>query len=332
MGSLLGLVMVIQVISGVLLVLYYTVEEHLAFNSIQYLIVEVNSGWLVRLLHFNLASFFFLVLFLHLLKAMFYFRSRLKLVWLIGLLIFLLIMMEAFLGYALIWSQISFWAATVITSLIRVIPFFGRKIIVLFWGGYYLNSFSLKFFFLIHFFLPLMIFVIIFFHLFFLHKYGRSNGLINSAKINKRSFFPFFWVKDFVNLFFFLSFIFFFLLEPFKFNEFLRFVGVNNLVSPIHIVPEWYFLWAYAILRAFSIKWVGVIMILFRVLVFFLFKGKIIVNDLLRVFLVFIFFFNFLFLTWLGGQEPLFPFVDLSFWFSGSYFFLLLLINFNLLL
>ena len=108
LGSLLGLVMVIQVISGVLLVLYYTVEEHLAFNSIQYLIMEVNSGWLVRLLHFNLASFFFLVLFLHLLKAMFYFRSRLKLVWLIGLLIFLLIMMEAFLGYALIWSQISF--------------------------------------------------------------------------------------------------------------------------------------------------------------------------------------------------------------------------------
>ena len=329
LGRLLGLIIIIQVISGLLLVLYYTVEDHLAFNSIQYLIIEVNIGWLIRLLHFNMVSFFFLILFLHLLKALFFFSNRLKLVWFTGLLIFLLIIMEAFLGYALIWSQISFWAATVITSLIRVIPFFGGKIIVLLWGGYYLNSFSLKFFFLIHFSLPVLIFIIIFFHLVFLHKYGSSNGMINSAKFNKRSFFPFFWVKDFVNFIFLVLFILVFLMEPFKFNEFLRFVRVNNLVSPIHIVPEWYFLWAYAILRAFSIKWVGVLIILFRVLVFFFLKGKLIVNDLLIRFIVFIFFFNFLFLIWLGGQEPLPPFVDLSFWFSGYYFFLLLIMNFK---
>lgn len=302
-------------------------ERDLSFNSIQYLIIEVNRGWLIRLLHFNLVSLFFVILFLHLLKALFFFSFRLKLVWLLGLLIFLLLILEAFLGYTLIWSQISFWAATVITSLIRVIPYFGNKLIVLFWGGYYLNSFSLKFFFVIHFIMPFFIFLLIFFHLIFLHKYRRSIKLNLSSKFIKRRFYPYFWVKDLINLILLKLFFLFILFKPFSFNEALRFVFVNNLVSPVHIIPEWYFLWAYAVLRAFSIKWVGVFMMLFRVIVFFFLKKTIFYYDLLRNFIIIIFLFNFLILTWLGCQEPLIPFVDLSFLFTLFYFLLLILLN-----
>jgi len=146
-GSLLGLIIRVQVFSGLILSLFYIVERDLSFNSIQYLIIEVNKGWLFRLLHFNLVSLFFITLLLHFLKALFYFSYRLKMVWFLGLIIFLLLILEAFLGYILIWSQISFWAATVITSLISVLPLLGNKIIILLWGGYYLNTFSLKFFF-----------------------------------------------------------------------------------------------------------------------------------------------------------------------------------------
>nr|CAD2197586.1 unnamed protein product [Meloidogyne enterolobii]CAD2203941.1 unnamed protein product [Meloidogyne enterolobii] len=155
-----------QVISGLLLSLFYESRRNFSFDSIQYLIIEVNNGWLIRLIHFNIVSLFFILVILHILKALFYFRFRLK--------------------------KISFWAATVITSLIRVIPIYGKQLIIFFWRGYYLNSFSLKFFFILHFILPLIISVLVFFHLFFLHNYRRSNNLFNSSKLNKRRFFPFY--------------------------------------------------------------------------------------------------------------------------------------------
>nr|YP_009122972.1 cytochrome b [Meloidogyne enterolobii]AJK90856.1 cytochrome b [Meloidogyne enterolobii] len=323
-GSFLGLIFLIQVFSGLLLSLYYEPSGNLSFSSIQYLMIEVNKGWLVRLIHFNMVSLFFMMIMMHMLKALFYFSYRLSKVWNLGLLIFLMLMLEAFLGYILIWSQMSFWAATVITSLISVIPIFGDRLIIFFWGGYYLNSFSLKFFFVMHFILPLLIFVLIFFHLIFLHYYSSSNNLFNSTKFNKRSFFPFYWVKDFINLIFIMFFFLFFFFNPFKFNESLSFVFVNNLVSPIHIVPEWYFLWAYAILRAFSIKWIGVLMMLLSVLVFFLLKKSKLNYDLISFVFIKFFCFNFFFLIWLGSQEPVFPFVNLSLFFSVMYFILLM--------
>jgi quinol-cytochrome oxidoreductase complex cytochrome b subunit len=145
---------------------------------------------------------------------------------------------EAFLGYTLVWSQISFWAGTVITSLISVIPFFGLDLIFFIWGGFYLNTFSLKLFFFFHFILPLIIFVLVFFHLVILHYYGSTNKLINGIKLSKRTFFPFYWVKDLVNLLFSLLTDIFFIIFPFDLNEPLSFVIVNNLVSPNHIIPE----------------------------------------------------------------------------------------------
>lgn len=272
-----------------------------------------------------MASFFFIILYSHFFKAFLYFRFRLKLVWFIGLLIFLFLILEAFLGYTLIWSQISFWAATVITSLIRVIPLIGLKIIVFIWGGFYLNSFSLKFFFFFHFILPLIIFLFIVFHLIFLHVYGRSNKLLNSTKINKRTFFPFYWVKDFVNLGFIFFFFILIILFPFYFNEPLSFVNVNNLVSPIHIVPEWYFLWVYAILRAFPLKRLGVFIILFRILILFFLNKSFFFFDKIFNSINFFFLFNWILLTWLGAQEPFFPFVNFSLIFSLIYFFFLII-------
>lgn len=316
----------IQIFSGFFLFFFFRADGSLSFNSVQYLMMEVNYGWIFRLLHFNMVSIFFVFLFLHIFKALFYFRYRLKIVWIIGLLIFFLLILESFLGYTLIWSQISFWAATVITSLLRVIPFFGLKIIIFFWCGFYLNSFSLKFFFFLHFILPILIFFLIFFHVIFLHRYGRSTK-INSSKLCKRSFFPFYWVKDFCNFFIIFLFFLFFLLFPFSLNESLSFVSVNNLVSPIHIVPEWYFLWVYAILRSFSIKWLGVFIIVFSIVIFFFLKRTILRFDLIRNFFLILFFFNFLFLTWLGFQEPIYPFVELSYFFILIYFFLLFLLN-----
>lgn len=327
-GSLLFMIFFFQVISGVFLRFYYSSEDFLSFNSVQYLIIEVNNGWLFRLFHFNIVSLFFIILFLHILKALYYFRYRLSKVWNLGLIIFLLLIIEAFLGYTLIWSQISFWAATVITSLLRIIPYFGFKLIVLLWCGYFLNSFSLKIFFFLHFIIPLLILVLIFFHILFLHEYGRSTKLSVSRKLSKRSFYPFYWVKDLINFFILFLFFLFFLFNPFSFNEALSFVNVNNLVSPIHIVPEWYFLWAYAILRAFSIKWIGVLIILFRVLVFFLIGKTKMIFDLLSNFILNIFVLNFILLIWLGCQEPIFPFIDLSFFFMIFYFILLLILNF----
>ena len=326
-GSFLGIIFFMQVISGLLLSLFYESRRNFSFDSIQYLIIEINNGWLIRLIHFNIVSLFFILVILHILKALFYFRFRLKKVWNIGLLIFLILILEAFLGYILIWSQISFWAATVITSLIRVIPIYGKQLIIFFWRGYYLNSFSLKFFFILHFILPLIISVLVFFHLFFLHNYRRSNNLFNSSKLNKRRFFPFYWVKDFINLIFILLFFLFFLFNPFKFNESLSFVFVNNLVSPIHIVPEWYFLWAYAILRAFRIKWVGVCMILIRVIIFFSLQKRLLNYDLISYIFIKFFCLNFLILIWLGSQEPVFPFVNLSLLFSLIYFILLIIMD-----
>nr|QZL13633.1 cytochrome b [Meloidogyne exigua] len=326
-GSLLFMIFFFQIFSGILLSFFYSSEDINSFVSVQYLMFEVNYGWLIRLIHFNLVSMFFFFLFFHMLKAMFFFSYRLWKVWFIGLLIFFFLMMESFLGYTLIWSQMSFWAATVITSLLSVFPIFGNILIIFLWCGFFLNSFSLKLFFFLHFMLPILIFLLIFFHVFFLHDYGSSVKLNNSNSLTKRSFYPFYWIKDLLNFFFFFIFFIFMLNFPFSFNESLSFMVINNLVSPIHIVPEWYFLWVYAILRSLTIKWMGVFMMIFSIFIFFFMKITLLNYNLLQNFIVNFFIFNLIMLTWLGCQEAIYPFVNLSFFFMLIYFFLLILIN-----
>lgn len=318
--------MFIQTSTGFFLVLYYNPHEILAFDSIQYLIIEVFSGWLIRVTHFNFVSFFFFSLFLHFFKGFLYSSYRLKMVWFLGLSIIIVLMLVAFLGYTLVWSQISFWAATVITSLISVFPFFGGSLIFFIWGGFYLNTFSLKLFFFFHFVMPLLIFFLIFFHLIILHFYGSTNKLSNNSKLIKRTFYPFYWVKDLLNLILFFVINIFVILLPFDLNETLRYVTVNNLVSPVHIVPEWYFLWAYAILRAFPLKRLGVAIILLRIIIFFFMKKYFFVYRKILNFLNWFFLFNWIFLAWLGAQEPLSPYVFLALLFCFLYFFIIFLL------
>lgn len=301
--------------------MFYEPVFTLAFNSVQYVMFEVNEGWFFRLLHFNGASLFFFFLYLHFFKALFYSSIKLIEVWFVGLFIFIFLIIEAFLGYTLVWSQMSFWAGTVITSLLSVVPVYGKGLVFFVWGGFGLNSGTLKFFYLIHFIVPFLVLVLVFFHLFFLHYYGRTRDLGFSRKFISRRFFPFYWFKDLLNLFILLFFLFFVTCFPFVLGDALGFEDVNELVSPVHIVPEWYFLWAYAILRAVPSKFFGVLFLLLRILVFFgFFLSYRPRKDIFQKFLVCFFIFDVVFLTFLGGLEPLFPFVGISQVFSFFYF------------
>lgn len=330
-GSLLGFFLFIQIFTGFLLVFYFNRSSDLSFFSVQYVIFEVTNGWLVRLLHFNGASFFFVFLYMHFFKGFFFSSWNLFSVWFIGLFLFLFLIVEAFLGYSLLWSQMSYWAATVITSLLSVIPFFGKTLVFFIWGGFCLNSNSLNFFFFFHFVIPFLIIFFVVLHLFFLHFYGRRINLGLSRKIVKRSFFPFFWLKDFLNFFFLFIFFSFCLLFPFFLGDSLGFVPVNILVSPVHIIPEWYFLWVYAILRTFPSKVVGVFILIFSICIFFFFYFFISYKPKNQVFIkliIFFFEFNSFFLTWLGGVEPVYPFLFLGYLIRFFYFFFLLIIFF----
>lgn len=330
-GSILGIVLVFQILRGVFLSLYYVPSDVFAFISVQYIMIEVNFGWVFRILHFNGASLFFVFLYLHFFKGLFYNRYRIKLVWISGLLIFLMVIIEAFIGYVLVWAQISFWASVVITRLLSVIPFFGPSLVLWIWSGFSVGCATLKFFFVLHFLVPWLILVLIIFHLFFLHSSGSSSVLYCHGDYDKVRFSSYFVLKDLYNLFFFGFFFVFVFLFPFVLGDPEIFIESDPMVSPVHIVPEWYFLFAYAILRAIPNKVVGVLALLIRILVFFCFclidnYSSPLIN--LNKFVVFMFIFVGIFLSWLGQCHVEFPFTLLRIFFSGFYFILIILIIF----
>lgn len=219
------------------MVLGFRNDSFYSFNRIQFIIFEINFGWFIRLVHINFVSFFFVVLFLHFFKALFFFSYKIKETWNIGLLLVLILIGESFFGYVLIWSQISFWACTVITSLLMVIPFYGLNLVFWVWSNYYVSILTLKLFFLIHFILPFILIVFIFLHLFFLHNYCRTSKIYLHGEYDKVTFFPYFWLKDILNLFVIVVLFRFILFFPFYFNDSEMFLEINHLVSPVHIVP-----------------------------------------------------------------------------------------------
>jgi len=286
----------------------------LAFFSVQEIIIEVSGGWLFRLLHANGASFFFVLVYLHFFKGLFYSSFNLVKVWRIGSIILLFLIAEAFLGYTLVWSQISFWAGTVITGLLSVIPLVGKTLVLWVWGGFGLRTNTLKFFFVLHFILPFVIILLACFHLFFLHLYGRTRELGFPRFQLRRSFFPYYWIKDLINLLLLIVFLVWVIILPLELGDPLGFEEVNSLVSPTHIVPEWYFLWAYGILRAVPSKLFGVLVLGLRVLRTFLFPifrryqtQNTTIKKIRRILLIF----SLCFLSWLGSSEPLPPYVIL---------------------
>ena len=205
-GIMLGIVLGLQLVSGLFLVFFFSPDRSLAFYSVQYVIVERNFGWILRLFHFNGASLFFFFLYLHFFKGLFFCSYRLVVVWLSGLTMFLLLMAEAFIGYVLVWAQISFWASVVITSLLSVIPFFGSVFVNWIWGGFRVSGATLKFFFVLHFLLPWFLLVVVLVHLLMLHNTGSTSKLFCHGDYDKIVFFSYYWWKDSFNFFFFFFF------------------------------------------------------------------------------------------------------------------------------
>lgn len=265
------MVLLFQILTGVFLVFYYCNDRSISFDRVQYIIYESIGGWLVRVMHFNGASLFFIFIYLHIFKGLAFFRYRLRLVWLVGILMFFLFMGVAFIGYVLVWAQMRFWASVVITSLLTVIPIWGFGLVFWVWGGFSVGGSTLKFFFCLHFLLPWLGWVFIGFHLYFLHRRGSTSSLFCFLDVDKINFFPYFLVKDLLNLLIFFLFFSLSILFPFLLGDPEIFLESNFLVSPIHIVPEWYFLFAYAILRCVPNKILGVIFILVRIISFLFF-------------------------------------------------------------
>ncbi|MGZ7069013.1 MAG: cytochrome b/b6, partial [Methanobacterium sp.] len=261
-GSLAGIFLTIQLVSGILLAMYYTPHTFLAFISIEHIMRDVNYGWLIRYIHANGASFFFIVVYLHIAKALYYssYIYPMENLWRIGVIIFILMMATAFMGYVLPWGQMSFWGATVITNLFTAIPLVGNKLVTLLWGGYSIDNPTLNRFFSLHYLLPFVIAGCVILHLTLLHNVGSSHPIRIFNTHDKISFYPYFYYKDLFSLLvvfiFFFTFIFFF---PNVLGHADNYIEANALVTPTHIVPEWYFLPFYAILRSIPDKLGGVI-------------------------------------------------------------------------
>lgn len=267
-GSLLGLCLIIQIITGIFLSIHYTANIDLAFNSVNHICRDVNYGWLLRTLHANGASFFFICLYIHIGRGIYYGSYKFKYTWIVGVIILLLIIGTAFIGYVLPWGQISFWGATVITNLLSAIPYIGTMLVQWIWGGFAVDNATLTRFYSIHFLLPFIVLAIVIIHLLFLHQTGSNNPLGLNSNIDKIPFHPYFSYKDIIGYIIIIIIISSLtLINPYYLGDPDNFTPANPLITPIHIQPEWYFLFAYAILRSIPNKLGGVIALLISILI-----------------------------------------------------------------
>nr|YP_007317581.1 cytochrome b [Ilyoplax deschampsi]AEH05079.1 cytochrome b [Ilyoplax deschampsi] len=259
-GSLLGLCLIVQIATGLFLAMHYTAHINLAFSSVVHICRDVNYGWLLRTIHANGASFFFICLYIHIGRGI-YFSSFMNLhAWMVGVVILFMIMATAFLGYVLPWGQMSFWGATVITNLFSAIPFIGTDLVQWIWGGFSVDNATLTRFFSFHFILPLLAAAFSMVHILFLHQKGANNPLGISSQSDKIPFHPYFTFKDIMGFVIMLTLLLILTLHsPYALGDPDNFIPANPLVTPPHIQPEWYFLFAYAILRSIPNKLGGVI-------------------------------------------------------------------------
>nr|YP_007627003.1 cytochrome b [Chauliops fallax]AFV25576.1 cytochrome b [Chauliops fallax] len=315
-GSLLGMCLMIQIITGVFLAMHYTANIELAFNSVIHICRDVNNGWLIRNTHANGASLFFICLYLHIGRGMYYGSYKLFMTWNVGVILLFLIMATAFLGYVLPWGQMSLWGATVITNLLSAIPYMGNELVKWLWGGFSVDNATLTRFFALHFLLPFIIASMVMIHLLFLHQTGSNNPMGLNSNYDKIPFHPYFSIKDImginITLFMFSILI---LLEPRILGDPENFIPANPLVTPIHIQPEWYFLFAYAILRSIPNKLGGVIAMVLSIAIIIIlpmtnkskFQGMMFypINKILFWTLVT----TMILLTWIGARPAEEPFI-----------------------
>nr|QVM79307.1 cytochrome b [Teledapalpus zolotichini] len=318
-GSLLGLCLMIQIFTGIFLAMHYCPNIDLAFNSVAHICRNVNYGWFLRTLHANGASFFFICIYIHIGRGMYYSSYYMMETWMIGVTIFFMVMGTAFLGYVLPWGQMSFWGATVITNLVSAIPYFGSLIVHWIWGGFAVDNATLTRFFAFHFLLPFIISAMVIIHLLFLHQTGSSNPLGTKSNIDKLPFHPYFTYKDtisFIIMTMALSILT--LWNPYFLGDPDNFTPANPLITPIHIQPEWYFLFAYAILRSIPNKLGGVISLVMSIAILyfmpFINKKKFSSTQFYPInkFLFWSLFSIVILLTWIGARPVEDPYILLG--------------------
>lgn len=325
-GSLLGLCIIFQILTGFFLTLCYKADFSLSFPIVIHIINNINSGWIIRYLHSTGASFFFIFCYRHIGKALFYSSFYFWKVWFRGIIILLFLIIEAFLGYVLPWGQISFWGATVITNLISVIPYIGVLIVEWLWGGFNVSDPTLIRFFSLHFIFPFIIIFIILLHLLFLHENGSSNPLGRILNIDKIEFSKYFFIKDIITILIFLFFLIIFRIKfPFFFIDPENFILSNPIITPIHIQPEWYFLFAYSILRSIPNKLGGVVMLVISIIILFFlsftnFNKLKTLKFRIKKFLINVHIGTFLILTWLGTKPVEHPFTLMGKFYRILYF------------
>nr|YP_010610792.1 cytochrome b [Eledone cirrhosa]WAP91613.1 cytochrome b [Eledone cirrhosa] len=326
-GSLLGLCLIIQVLSGLFLAMHYTSCVEYSFDSVIHIMRDVNYGWVLRYIHANGASFFFICLYLHIGRGLYYGLYLNVYTWNVGVMLYVLVMLTGFVGYVLPWGQMSFWGATVITNLMSVVPYIGESLVYWIWGGFSVDNATLSRFFCFHFLFPFVIMGLVILHFLFLHEVGSSNPLGVNSNLDKIPFHHYHSYKDVLG---FLVMMFLLvelsLLSPNMLGDAENFIPANPLVTPIHIKPEWYFLFAYAILRSIPNKMGGVISLMMSILILFFcplfhisgctglsynFLSQFFFWYLIGVFFI---------LTWIGGCPVEYPYELIGQIFSIMYF------------
>nr|ACR83079.1 cytochrome b [Poecilia gillii] len=330
-GSLLGLCLIAQILTGLFLAMHYTSDISMAFSSVAHICRDVNYGWLIRNMHANGASLFFVCIYLHIGRGLYYGSYLYKETWNIGVVLLLLVMMTAFVGYVLPWGQMSFWGATVITNLLSAVPYVGDTLVQWIWGGFSVDNATLTRFFAFHFLLPFIVAAATLVHLIFLHETGSNNPTGLNSDADKISFHPYFSYKDLLGFILLLTtLIALALFSPNLLGHPENFTPANPLVTPPHIKPEWYFLFAYAILRSIPNKLGGVLALLASILVLMVIpflhtsKQRSLTFRPLTQLLFWLLVADVIILTWIGGMPVEHPFIIIGQIASFLYFFLFL--------
>nr|AEC33135.1 cytochrome b [Calyptocephallela gayi] len=332
-GSLLGVCLITQIVTGLFLAMHYTADTSLAFSSVTHICRDVNYGWLLRNLHANGASFFFICIYSHIGRGVYYGSYLFKETWNIGVVLLFLTMATAFVGYVLPWGQMSFWGATVITNLLSAAPYIGNDLVQWIWGGFSVDNTTLTRFFTFHFILPFIIAAATMIHLLFLHQTGSSNPTGLDSNSDKIPFHPYYSYKDALGFAILLALLA--MLSTFSPNllgDPDNFTPANPLVTPPHIKPEWYFLFAYAILRSIPNKLGGVLALLLSILILFILplthtshQRSLTFRPLTKLF-SWAFTANAAILTWIGGMPVEDPFILIGQVSSGLYFLIFILL------
>ncbi|YP_089602.1 cytochrome b (mitochondrion) [Rhinatrema bivittatum] len=331
-GSLLGICLIAQLITGLFLAMHYTADTSSAFSSVAHICRDVNYGWLMRNLHANGASMFFICVYIHIGRGIYYSSYLYSETWNIGVVLLFLLMATAFVGYVLPWGQMSFWGATVITNLLSAIPYIGGTLVQWVWGGFSIDNATLTRFFAFHFLLPFIIAGMSILHLLFLHETGSNNPTGLNSDLDKITFHPYFAYKDLLGFIIMLSLLALVaLFSPNLLGDPENFTPANPLVTPPHIKPEWYFLFAYAILRSIPNKLGGVLALLFSIAILTLLPALHTAKQRAMTFrpitqvTFWLLVVNTLLLTWIGGQPVEDPFILIGQLASTTYFILFLI-------